>query len=153
MSNSMLPDLRRGFAEEGLEEALTPIGKALDVVLQAMPHFELLANAGPREKWGNDLYPDSLSVTHSPIAQSDGHDAPGSIDELVPGVAAMVDDGVVGLEHAVGQPVVAHELPDAFDRVQLRACGGSGTMVMLDGTARRSEMCHPAWCLALPSAG
>jgi hypothetical protein len=30
-----------------------------------------------------------------PIAQCDGHDAPRLIDELVPGVAAMVEDVVV----------------------------------------------------------
>ena len=30
----------------------------------------------------------------------------------------MIDDIVVGFEYAVGEPVVAHELPDIFDRVQ-----------------------------------
>ncbi len=53
-----------------------------------------------------------------PIAHTDGHDSPGLIDELVPGVAAMVDDVAVGFEDAVGEPVLAHELPDVFDRVQ-----------------------------------
>ena len=38
-----------------------------------------------------------------------------------PVVAAVVDDGVVGPEDVVGQPVVAHELPDVLLRVQLRA--------------------------------
>jgi hypothetical protein len=47
-----------------------------------------------------------------PIAQSDGHDAPGLIDEAVPVLAAVGDDIVVVLEHAVGEPVVAHELSD-----------------------------------------
>lgn len=56
-----------------------------------------------------------------PLAQSDGHDAPGLIDELVPSVAAMVDEIVVGFEDAVREPVVAHELPDVFDRVELGA--------------------------------
>ena len=51
---------------------------------------------------------------------SDGHDLPGLIDELVPGVAAVGDDILVGREDAVGQPVVAQELPDVFDRVELR---------------------------------
>ena len=54
-----------------------------------------------------------------PVAQSEGHDAPGLIDELVPGVAAMADDVVVGCEDAVREPVVAQELPDILDRVQL----------------------------------
>jgi hypothetical protein len=48
---------------------------------------------------------------------------PRLIDELVPGVAAVIDDVVVGFEDAVRQPVVAHELPDVFGRVQLRAFG------------------------------
>ena len=53
-----------------------------------------------------------------PVPQSDGHDAPRLVDELVPGVAAMVDDVVVGFEHAVGEPVVAQELPDVFGRIE-----------------------------------
>ena len=48
------------------------------------------------------LYRDSWSVTHSPISQPDRRDAPGLIGELVPGVAAVIDDGVVGLDHLVG---------------------------------------------------
>jgi|SRR5215510_2178910 hypothetical protein len=55
-----------------------------------------------------------------PLAQSNGHDAPRLIDQLVPGFAAMVDEIVVGFEDAVRKPVVAHELPDVFDRVELR---------------------------------
>ena len=35
----------------------------------------------------------------------------------------MVENIVVGGEHPVGQPVVAHELPDIFDRVEFRAFG------------------------------
>lgn len=46
-----------------------------------------------------------------PLVQADGHDAPRLIDEPVPGEAAVVDDVIVGFEDAVGQPVVAHELP------------------------------------------
>ncbi len=36
-----------------------------------------------------------------PIAQSEGHDFPGLIDEFVPGVAAMVDNVLVGFEDPV----------------------------------------------------
>ena len=32
----------------------------------------------------------------------------------------MIEDMVVGFEDAVGEPVVPHELPDVFDRVQFR---------------------------------
>ncbi len=35
--------------------------------------------------------------------------------------AAMVDNIVVGFEDAVRQPIIAHEQPDVFRRVQLRA--------------------------------
>jgi hypothetical protein len=55
------------------------------------------------------------------LAQSNGHDAPGLIDELVPSVAAMVDEIVVGFEDAVREPVVAQKLPDVFDRIELGA--------------------------------
>ena len=56
-----------------------------------------------------------------PFSESDGHDAPGLIDEVVPGEAAMIEDVVVGFEDAVREPVFAHELPDIFDRVKLGA--------------------------------
>ena len=35
---------------------------------------------------------DSWFPTHSPVTQSDEHDTPGSVNELVQGVAAVVDD-------------------------------------------------------------
>jgi hypothetical protein len=35
------------------------------------------------------------------LAQSDGHDPPGLIDELVPSVATVVDDVVEGFEDSV----------------------------------------------------
>ena len=54
-----------------------------------------------------------------PIAQADGHDCPRLVDEAVPGKAAVIDDVVIGSEDAVGEPVVADELPDVFDRVEL----------------------------------
>jgi hypothetical protein len=56
-----------------------------------------------------------------PLAQSDGHDAPRAVDELVPSLAAIVDEIVVGFEDAVREPVVAHELPDVFYRVEFGA--------------------------------
>src|SRR5665213_589929 len=59
-----------------------------------------------------------------PTAQSDGHDAPGLVDKAVPGEAAMVEDVGVGFEDSVRQPVVAHELPDIFDRIEFGAFRG-----------------------------
>ena len=56
-----------------------------------------------------------------PFGATDGHDVPRLIDEFVPRLAAMVDDAGVGGEGAVGEPVVAHKLPDVFDRVELWA--------------------------------
>jgi hypothetical protein len=54
-----------------------------------------------------------------PLAQSEGHDAPRLIDQLVPSLAAVVDEIVVGFEDAVGEPVIAQELPNVLDRVEL----------------------------------
>ena len=79
-----------------------------------------------------------------PIAQPDGHDAPRLIDELVPRVAAMVDDVVIGFEDAVGEPVVAHELPDVFGGIEFRAFGRQRQMVMLSGTSSLAVICQPA---------
>ena len=56
-----------------------------------------------------------------PLAQCDGHDLPGSVDKGIPGITAVIDDIVVGFEDAVREPVVAHILPDIFDRIELRA--------------------------------
>src|SRR5216684_359395 len=58
-----------------------------------------------------------------PVAQADGHDGPGLVDELVPGEAAVVEDVVVGAEDAVGEPVVADVLPDVLDRVEFGRLG------------------------------
>jgi len=41
------------------------------------------------------------------------------IDEIVPSLAAVVDEIVVGFKDAVGEPVVTQELPDVFDRIEL----------------------------------
>ena len=54
-----------------------------------------------------------------PLAQSNGHDAPGLIDELVPSLATVVDEIIVGFEDTVREPIIAHKLPDVFDRVEL----------------------------------
>ena len=55
------------------------------------------------------------------LPHADGHDAPWLADEVVPGEAAVVDNIVVGFEYPVGEPVVAHELPDILDRVEFGA--------------------------------
>ena len=57
----------------------------------------------------------------NPGSQADGHDAPGLIDEFIPGSAAMIEEIVVGFEDAVGEPVIAEKLPDIFDWIELGA--------------------------------
>ncbi len=47
-----------------------------------------------------------------PISQSDGHDRLWLIDELVPSLAAGLNDGVVIFEDAVREPILAQVLPD-----------------------------------------
>ena len=54
-----------------------------------------------------------------PIAEADRHDGPGLVDELVPGMAAVIEDGAIGGEHPVGKPVIAQELPNVLDRVEI----------------------------------
>jgi hypothetical protein len=49
----------------------------------------------------------------SPIAEAERHDPPGLGDELVPGMAAVIEDSTVGGEDPVGEPVVAQELSEA----------------------------------------
>src|ERR1700685_1778344 len=58
-----------------------------------------------------------------PLAQPDGHDGPRLIDKSVPCITAVVEYVLVGLEDTVREPVVAHELPDVFDRVEFGALG------------------------------
>jgi hypothetical protein len=53
-----------------------------------------------------------------PIAPSDGHYPPGLVSELVPGRTTVIDEIVVAFEDAVGEPIVAHKLPDIFHRVE-----------------------------------
>lgn len=55
-----------------------------------------------------------------PSSYADGHDTPRLTDEAAPMAAAVTDDVVVVLEHAIGEPVVAHEMLDALHHVQLR---------------------------------
>ncbi len=66
------------------------------------------------------LYQSSDCLTDdSPSAMGERHDLPGLFDECIPGVAAVTDDIVEALEHAVGQPVLTHELPDVLLSIQL----------------------------------
>lgn len=59
-----------------------------------------------------------------PFSASDCHHAPWLIDELVPSLAAVVDDVVAGCGYPARQPVVVHELPNVLNRVALGALSG-----------------------------
>jgi hypothetical protein len=66
------------------------------------------------------------NVNQYPCAQSNGHDAPELVDELVPRITAAIEEGLVGGEDPVAEPVVAHELPvvlDPLKREPVRARG------------------------------
>lgn len=79
------------------------------------------------------------SALMCPASQADGHATPGLIDALVPGVAAMIEAVGVGLEDPVAEPVLAHDLPEGLDRVQLgraRRQGHQGGGVGDDGFVR-----------------
>jgi hypothetical protein len=51
----------------------------------------------------------------------------------------VIDYVVVGFEDAVREPVVAHVLPNIFDRIESGHFGGSGIMVILAGISTGSE--------------
>jgi hypothetical protein len=59
----------------------------------------------------------------SPLAVSDGDDALRDADQLIPCITAMIDDFLIGMKDAVGEPVFPHELPDIFDGIEFRAFG------------------------------
>src|SRR5215203_3841415 len=70
----------------------------------------------------------------SPIPQANGHDAPRLVCEPVPSFTAVIEDVAVGGEDPVGEPVLAHELPDVLDRVQLRGVGADSILYHLPVT-------------------
>ena len=53
-----------------------------------------------------------------PVPHADRRDCLGLSDEPVPGVTAGVEDVLIGLEDAAGEPVLAQVLPDVLDRVE-----------------------------------
>ena len=61
-----------------------------------------------------------------PFAHPNGFDARWLADQLVPGITAMIDNFGVGFEDVVGEPIIPHELPDVFDRIEFWAFGRQG---------------------------
>src|ERR1700737_47107 len=80
-----------------------------------------------------------------PVAWADRHDGPGLLDEVVPGIERVVKDVVVGGEDTVGEPIVADELPDVFDRVEFGRFRRQRHQGDVGGNDSLSERCHPAW--------
>ena len=78
---------------------------------------------------------------------SGGNDAIWSGEEVVPGIAAGVHDGVVVAERAVAQLAAAQPGPDVPNRVQFRTVGRQVQQGQIAGT--RSS--PPGWCQPAPS--
>ena len=116
-----------------LAERQCPRGKAVSDVMDAH-----VVEPGP----GADGLPRRVDVGHvparlvsrndtkggklepmGPFSVADRGDAVWLRDDFVPGFAAVVEDIVIALEDAVGEPVVAHELPEVLDRVELENGG------------------------------
>lgn len=60
-------------------------------------------------------------------------------DEVSPGFASGVDDGVIALEDAVREPVGAEELPDILDGVQLWSARGQKDQRHVPGDVERAR--------------
>src|ERR1700755_1683426 len=58
-----------------------------------------------------------------PVTQPNGHDGPWLGLEFVPGIAAVIEQSISIVEHAVGEPVAAHVLPDVLLWIEFRALG------------------------------
>jgi hypothetical protein len=79
-----------------------------------------------------------------PVSYSDRRDEPHAINQFVPTEAAMVDDLVVTFEDPVGEPVVAHELPDVSTGLSSGDLDGKGTRVIFSDTCSLVQIRQPA---------
>lgn len=71
------------------------------------------------------------------------------IDELVPCLAAIIDEIIVAFKDTAGEPVVADKLPDVLDRVGFGAFRRQGEN---GDVGRHNEACRqlPASLLVFP---
>ena len=74
----------------------------------------------------------------SPVSQADGHDKPRPISELVPRLAAVVENVWVGGEDPVRDPVLAHVL-------RLLQAGFTVRLISSLALARTREALHNGW--------
>ena len=79
-----------------------------------------------------------------PIAKADGHDPPGLIDEVVPSLAAMVDDIVVGFEDWFESQLSRRNCQTFSCGLSSGHFAGNGIKVMLGGMTSRPDRCQPA---------
>ena len=81
----------------------------------------------------------------SPVAQSDGHDGPGLLDEDIPGETAVIEDVLVGrhtrLESQLSR-MYCQMFSSGFSSGDF---GGNGSRVMLLWIGSLAEVCQPAW--------
>ena len=61
-----------------------------------------------------------------PLSHSDRHDEPRAFDQFVPIETAMIEDVFIVGEDSVGEPIVAHILPDVLDWIELGRLGRQG---------------------------
>lgn len=66
----------------------------------------------------------------SPLADSNGCDAPRMIGACIPCATPMAENIVVGFEYSVREPVIAHEPPQLLDGVDWAQRGGNGMSVV-----------------------
>ena len=78
-----------------------------------------------------------------PLAQSDGHDFPWLIEEIVPNTAAVIDEIFVGLKMRFHSQLSRMNCQFSTG-LSLGDFGGSATMVTLGGTTTFVDMCQPA---------
>jgi hypothetical protein len=67
-----------------------------------------------------ELIPTGLSADRycGPLAPGEGSDPFRHLHELVPGLAAGIDNSFVAWPHLMTEPVLAHEFPHVLSRVQ-----------------------------------
>lgn len=74
----------------------------------------------------------------------DGYNSGWSCEKVIPGVAACLDDGVVGVVEAEREVILAQILPDVLDRIELGRVGRQAEQREVVGGSRTWLVCQPA---------
>ena len=76
-------------------------------------------------------------LTHCcPVSETDGDDSCGLMDEVIPGLAAGGENGVVVVKDTIGEPCLAQVLPNVFGWIEF---GGFGRQREDGDVGRRFE--------------